>query len=51
MTGGLLTWLCRENAHQAREEAVDGSQHFGVPTRHAGGNAPLQGLETTEDGW
>lgn len=45
-----LTWLCGENAHEAREEAVHSSQHLGVPTRHAGCDAPLQGLEATEDG-
>lgn len=29
---------------------MDGSQHFGVPTRHAGSDSALQGLEATEDG-
>lgn len=29
---------------------MDGPQDLGVCTRHAGGDAPLQGLEATEDG-
>lgn len=45
------TWLCWENTHEAREQAVDGSQHFGVSTRHTGSDATLQGLKATEDGW
>ena len=46
----VRTWLCRENAHQAREEAVHGAQDFGVPARHAGGDPALQRLEAAEDG-
>ena len=45
------TWLCWENTHEAREEAVHGSQHFGVSARHAGRDPPLQGFEAAQDGW
>lgn len=45
-----LTGLGGEDAHEAREEGVDGPQDFGVATGHARGNAPLQGFEVGQDG-
>lgn len=45
------TWLCWEDTHEAREEAVDGTQHLGISTCHTGSNATLQGFETTENSW
>lgn len=45
------TWLGGEDAHEAREEGVDGPQDFGVAAGHARSNAPLQGFEVGQDGW
>ena len=40
-----LTGLGGKDAHEPGEQRVDGAQHFGVAAGHAGGDAPLQGLE------
>lgn len=45
-----LTGLSGEDAHEAREEGVDGSQDFGVAACHACSDAPLEGLEMGQDG-
>lgn len=44
------TGLSGEEAHEAGQQAVHGPQHLGVPARHAGGHAALQGLEAAQDG-
>lgn len=46
---GGLTGFGGKDAHKAREERVNGTQHFGVAACHAGGNASLQGLEVGQD--
>lgn len=45
-----LTRLGREDAHEAREEGVDGPQDFGVAAGHARSDAPLEWLEVSQDG-
>lgn len=44
------TRLGGEEAHEAGQQAVHGPQHLGVPARHAGGHATLQGFEAAQDG-
>lgn len=51
MRHSKLTGLRGEDAHEARQERMDGPQDFGVATGHARRDASLERLEMCQDGW